>query len=41
MMILFVGEVAIWIVAAQGAVMNHQVPKYVNPNNSLFDARLT
>src|SRR6266704_1813018 len=28
-MILFVDEVAIWIMAAQGAVMNHQVPKYV------------
>jgi len=29
MMILFVDEVAICIVAAQGVVMNHQVPKYV------------
>jgi hypothetical protein len=29
MPILFVDEVAIWIMAAQGAVMNHQVPKYV------------
>jgi hypothetical protein len=29
MMILFVDEVAIWIMAAQGAVMSHQVPKYV------------
>jgi hypothetical protein len=28
-MILFVDEVATWIVAAQGAVMNHQVAKYV------------
>jgi hypothetical protein len=30
LMILFVDEVAIWIIAAQGAVMNHQVPKYVS-----------
>ena len=29
MMILSVDEVAIWIMAAQGAVMNHQVPKYI------------
>jgi len=29
MMILFVDEVAIWIMAAQGAVTNHQGPKYV------------
>jgi hypothetical protein len=29
MKILFVDEVAIRIMAAQGAVMNHQVPKYV------------
>jgi hypothetical protein len=29
MMILVVNEVAIWIMAAQGAVMNHQAPKYV------------
>jgi len=28
MMNLFVGAVAAWIMAAQGAVMNHQVPKY-------------
>jgi hypothetical protein len=29
MMTLSVDEVAIWIMAAQGAVMNHQVPKYI------------
>jgi hypothetical protein len=29
MMILFIDEVAIWIRAAQEALMNHQVPKYV------------
>ena len=29
MMNLFAGAVAAWIMAAQGAVMNHQVPKYV------------
>jgi hypothetical protein len=29
MMILIVDEVAIGIMAAQGAVMNHRVPKYV------------
>ncbi|HMD38017.1 MAG TPA: hypothetical protein VKH15_01975 [Candidatus Acidoferrum sp.] len=29
MMIMFVDKVAIWILAAQGAVMNHQVSKYV------------
>jgi hypothetical protein len=29
MTILFVDEVATWIRAPQGAVMNHQVPKYV------------
>jgi hypothetical protein len=28
MMTLFVDEVAIWIITAQGPVMNHQVPKY-------------
>jgi hypothetical protein len=26
---LFIDEVASWIMAAQGAVMNHRVPKYV------------
>ena len=29
MMTLSVDEVAIWIMAAQGAVRNHQVPKYI------------
>lgn len=29
MKIRFVDEVAVCIIAAQGAVMNHQVPKYV------------
>jgi hypothetical protein len=41
MVILIIDEATIWIMAAQGAVMNHTIPKYVTRARASFDARRT